>query len=334
MTQLGCGTIYRLAKCSLRQIVRNKGGLSNMQRPAGWAILLLGAAVACIGYLGFTLYPASLSAIPYHDEFVPFLMEGWREQRDLYTSIFESKLGVFVRGHPMEMMGGYGLIGLLLLLSRGYRDAGWEHGLLVLWYGLLIPILFFLGLLVVKWGFYLFNFFRGESTSSNIARMRTDPTGWLGNWAGGLFIGVPAMLIGLIIGLVIRVAVYAVPPIYVLFVLFALPSIVYAILRFLVRLPFLAYHFLHYLTVPHPAERIFRKHEKVSIKRGVKVDHVALGEELGGAMYNMEREGFPAWWKSENWKRRLEKLRERLRVERDIVDDATDRARERNRTRR
>jgi hypothetical protein len=105
-------------------------------RPAGWVILLLGAAVACIGYLGFARYPTSLSAIPYLEKLLPFLVEGWKEQRDLYASIFESKLGVLVRGHPMEVAGGYGLIGLFLLLSRGYRDAGWGYCLLVLWCGL------------------------------------------------------------------------------------------------------------------------------------------------------------------------------------------------------
>jgi hypothetical protein len=96
----------------------------------------VGAAVAGIGYLGFARYPASLSAIPFLEKLLPFLAEGWREQRDLYASIFNSTFGVFVRGHPMELAGGYGLIGLLLLLSREYRDAGWEHCLLVLWYGL------------------------------------------------------------------------------------------------------------------------------------------------------------------------------------------------------
>jgi hypothetical protein len=230
-----------------------------MYRPAGWVILLLCAAVACIGYLGFTRYPASLSVIPYRDEFVPFLMEGWREQRDLYASIFESKLGVFVRGHPMEMMGGYGIIGLFLLLSRGYRDAGWEHCLLVLWYGLFIPILFFLGLVVANWGFDIFHFFSGESTSSNIARMHTDPTGWLVNWVGGLVIGVPAILIGLVIALVIRAAVYVVPPLYVLFGLFVLPSILWAVARSIVSAPCLLWRLLHYVLVLHPAEAAYKR---------------------------------------------------------------------------
>jgi hypothetical protein len=32
----------------------------------------------------------------------------------------------------------------------------------------------------------------------------------------------------------------------------------YVILRLVVQLPFLTYHYLHYLTVPHPAESAYR----------------------------------------------------------------------------
>ena len=290
-----------------------------MQRPAGWAILLLGAAVACIGYLGFTLYPASLSAIPYHDEFVPFLMEGWREQRDLYTSIFESKLGVFVRGHPMEMMGGYGLIGLFLLLSRGYRDAGWEHGLLVLWYGLLIPILFFLGLVVAKWGFDIFHSFSRESTSSNIARMRTDPTGWLMNWVGGLVIGVPAMLVGLVIALVLRAAVYIVPPLYVLFGLFVLPSILWTLARSIIIAPFLLWRFLHYVLVPHPAEAAYKRGMAQHLPTTQVAEEVAeaLCRDLGA----IPRKRYPAAWVSRNREKRIRAFSDKVAAGNDFMEE-------------
>ena len=107
-----------------------------------------------------------------------------------------------------------------------------------------------------------------------------------------------------------------------------------------VKAPVMAWHYLHYLTVPHPAEWVLLKQQKMRMRRGVKVDPVTLGEELGGAMYNMEREGLPPWWKSENWRRRLKTLRaekalrERLKAEKDIVDDETERLRERNRPQR
>jgi len=288
-----------------------------MSRPAGWVILLLGAAVACIGYLGFTRYPASLSAIPFLEKFLPFLAEGWREQRDLYASIFESKVGVFVRGHPMEMMGGYGLIGLCLLLSRGYRDAGWEHCLLVLWHGLFIPILFVLALIVAQWGFDIFKFFNSESTSSNISRMRTDPTGWLGNWAGGLFIGVPAMLVGLVIALVLRAAVYVVPPLYILFVLFAMPSIAFVILRFLVRLPVFAYHYVHYLSVPHPAESAYR----AGVANDLPMEELA--SVVADAMYVYDHgdlDALPPAWKSRNQKKRAEAFKDLVDAEGPLME--------------
>lgn len=274
-----------------------------MSRPAGWVILLLGAAVACIGYLGFAHYPASLSAIPYGNKLLPILAEGWREQRDLYVPIFESKPAIFVWSHPMETMGWYGGMGLFLLLSREYRNGGWERSLLVLWYGIFIPILFFLGMIVAQWCFDLFDFFRGESIRSNIARMRTDPTGWLGNAVGSLVIGAPAMLIGMVIALALLVATYIVPPLYILFVLFAIPSIVFVILRLLVRLPVITYHYLHYLTVPHPAETAYRA--------GV-AEHLPIPElarSVADAMYRYDLkdfDGLPPQWKSKNYKKRIE----------------------------
>jgi hypothetical protein len=235
-----------------------------------------------------------------------------KEQRDLYAPIFESKLGVFVRGHPMEMAGGYGLIGLFLLLSREYRDAGWEHCLLVLWYGVFIPILFFLGLIVANGGIDIFHFFSRESTSSNIARMHTDPSGWLLNWVGGLVIGIPAMLIGLVIALVLRAAVYVVPPLYVLFWLFVLPSILFVILRLLVRLPLLTYHQLHYLTVPHPGETAYR----AGMAQNLSMPELA--STVADAMYQHELKDFdalPKAWKSKNWTKRIDAFHDRLKAE-------------------
>lgn len=228
-----------------------------------------------------------------------------------YESARTSRYSLFVQQNIAVVGGVYALIALFLLRIPDYRDSGWRR----------FRIGCFTLLALVGWfvvGYWIAVTCQEINQTHGGHDLIRIVTGII--W--------PLTMIALILTLWVGV------PLYVLFLLFTLPSILFVIVPFLVRLPFLAYQLLHYLTVPHPAERIFRKHEKVSIKRGVKVDHVAMGEELGGAMYNMEREGVPAWWKSENWKRRLEKLRERLKVERDIVDDATDRARERNRTRR
>jgi hypothetical protein len=281
--------------------------------------LVLGASVACIGYLGFARYPASLSAIPYLEKLLPFLAEGWREQRDLYASIFESKLGVFVRGHPMEMAGGYGLIGLFLLLSRGYRDAGWEHCLLVLWCGLFIPILFFLGLIVAQWGFDIFKFFNSESTSSNIARMHTDPTGWLGNAVGGLVIGVPAMLIGLVIALVLRAAVYVVPPLYMLFGLFVLPSILWTLARSIITAPFSLWRSLHYICVPHPAEAAYNRGMAQHLPTTQVAQQVA--EALSRDLGNIPRRRYPAAWVSRNREKRIKAFADKVTAGSEFMEE-------------
>lgn len=288
-----------------------------MYRPAGWVILLLGAAVAGIGYLGFVRYPASLSAIPFLEKLLPFLAEGWREQRDLYASIFDSTFGVFVRGHPMELAGGYGLIGLLLLLSREYRDAGWENCLLVLWYGIFIPILFFIGLIVAQWGFDIFHSFSRESMSTKVARMHTDPTGYLVDLVGSLVIGIPAILIGLVIGLVIHAAVYVVPPLYLLFALFTLPSILFVIVRFLVRLPVLAYHYVHYLSVPHPAETAYR----TGVANDLPMEELA--SVVADAMYVYDHgdlDALPPAWKSRNQTKRAEAFKDLVDAEGPLME--------------
>ena len=287
-----------------------------MYRPAGWVILALGAAVACIGYLGFARYPASLSVIPYRDELVPFLMERWREQRDVYASIFESKL---VRGHPMEMMGGYGLIGLFLLLSRGYRDAGWDHFLLVLWYGIFIPILFVLGLIVANGGIDIFHFFSRESTSSNIARMHTDPGGWLVNWVGGVVIGLPAMLIGMVSGIVLRVAVYVLPPLHMLFGLFVLPNILWTLARSIISAPFLLWRFLHYVFVPHPAEAAYKRGMAQHLPTTQVAQQVA--EALSRDLGNIPRRRYPAAWVSRNREKRIKAFADKVTAGSEFMEE-------------
>jgi hypothetical protein len=282
--------------------------------------LCLAAAVAYIGYLGFACYPANLSAIPYLEKLLPFLTEGWREQRDLYASIFDSKLGVFVRGHPMEITCGYGLIGLFLLLSRGYRDAGWEHCLLVLWYGLFIPILFFLGLIVGQGGIDIFQFCGGgESGTTGYYRMRANPISGLANAVGGLLIGVPAMLIGLVIALVLRAAVYVVPPLYALFWLFVLPSILWTLARSIISAPFLLWRFLHYVLVPHLAEAAYKTGMAQHLPTTQVADQVA--EALCRDLGTMPRKRYPAAWKSRNREKRIRAFSDKVAAGSDFMEE-------------
>jgi hypothetical protein len=208
-------------------------------------------------------------------------------------------------------------VGLVLLLSRGYRDAGWESCLLVLWYTLFIPILFYLGLIVANGGIDIFHFFSRESTSSNIARMRTDPSGWLMNWVGSLVIGVPAMLLALVVGLVLRAAVYVVPPLYMLFVLFAIPSVVFVVLRLLIRLPLLTYHYLHYLSVPHPAETAYRE----GMANDLPMEELA--STVADAMYLYDHgdlDVLPPAWKSRNQKKRAEAFKDLVNAEGPLME--------------
>jgi hypothetical protein len=198
----------------------------------------------------------------------------------------------------------YGLIGLFALFSREYREDGWEKFLLVVWYALFIPLLFFLGLVVALWGGNVFQFFGGgESGTTSLNRMRTNFIAGFAQAVGGLVIGVPLMLFSLVVMVVIRVAVYIVPPLYVLFVLFAIPSIVFFILRLLVRLPLLTYHYLHYLTVPHPAETAYR----AGIAEHLPIPELA--RTVADAMYRYDLkdfDGLPPQWKSKNYKKRIE----------------------------
>jgi hypothetical protein len=276
-------------------------------------MLLVGVVVAYAGYLGFEHYPASLSAIPYRDKLLPVIVEKWSEQRKLYTPFFESQFAAFVRSHPMEMMGWYGAMGLFLLLSREYRNAGWECCLLVLWYGIFIPILFFLGLIVAQWGINVFHFFGGgESSVAFVDNMRTNFIGTLLRWLTAVVIGIPVMLFGFVVGLAVHAAVYVVPPLYILFVLFALPSIAFVILRLLVRLPFLIYHHLHYLTVPHPAETAYR----AGMANGIPMPELA--STVADVMYqydHLDYDALPKAWKSKNWTKRIDAFRDRLKPE-------------------
>jgi hypothetical protein len=101
-----------------------------------------------------------------------------------------------------------------------------------------------------------------------------------------------------------------------------------------VKAPFMAWHYLHYLTVPHPLEKVIKEYEKVRLRRGIRIDHAAFGEEMERARYDHEREGIPAWWKSKNWERRLRNilgLRGRVSAERDVADAYTEEIRARNR---
>jgi hypothetical protein len=107
-------------------------------------------------------------------------------------------------------------------------------------------------------------------------------------------------------------AVYVVPPLYVLFGLFVLPSILFVILRFVVRLPFLIYHHLHYLTVPHPAETAYRE----GMANGIPMPELA--STVADVIYqydHLDYDALPKAWKSKNWTKRIDAFHDRLKAE-------------------
>lgn len=138
-----------------------------------------------------------------------------------------------------------------------------------------------------------------------------------GHWAfqrglGSLLISIvtgiiwPLLMIALILTLWIGV------PLYLLFFLFAIPSVLYVILRLLVQLPVLTYHHLHYLAVPHPGETAYR----AGMAKNLPMPELA--STVAEAMYRYELkelDALPKAWKSKNWKKRIDAFHEGLKAE-------------------
>jgi hypothetical protein len=110
----------------------------------------------------------------------------------------------------------------------------------------------------------------------------------------------PLLMIALILALWIGI------PLYLLFLLFTLPSMLFVILRFLVRLPLLTYHHLHYLTVPHPAETAYR----AGVANDLPMEELA--SVVADAMYrdHGDLDALPPAWKSRNKKKKAEALQD------------------------
>ena len=132
--------------------------------------------------------------------------------------------------------GVYAFIALWLLLNPRYRDEGWD----LLWelcIALLVLVCWFI---VAFW----------IATAGSEMRHAHGDASWLIK----LFTGLIHPLFMIALGLSVWIGI----PVYLLGLLFGLPSIMYVIARLLVRLPVLTYHYLHYLTVPHPGETAYR----------------------------------------------------------------------------
>jgi hypothetical protein len=85
-----------------------------------------------------------------------------------------------------------------------------------------------------------------------------------------------------------------------------------------VRLPFLIYHHLHYLTVPHPAETAYR----AGIANDIPMEELA--STVADVMYqydHLDYDALPKAWKSKNWTKRIDAFHDRLKAEDRLMEE-------------
>jgi hypothetical protein len=189
----------------------------------------------------------------------------------------------------------YALIALFLLRSPDYRDSGWRNFRIGC-----ITLLALVGWFVV--GHWIAVTCQEINQTHGGHDLTSIVTGII--W--------PLTMIALILTLWVGV------PLYVLFLLFTLPSILFVIVPFLVRLPVITYHYLHYLTVPHPAETAYR---------AGMAEHLPIPElarSVADAMYRYDLkdfDGLPPQWKSKNYKKRIEAFDNLLKAQAGFIKE-------------
>ena len=132
-------------------------------------------------------------------------------------------------------------------------------------------------------------------------------------------IGIPAMLIGLVIALVLRVAVYVVPPLYLFFGFFVLPSILWTLARSIINAPVVLWRFLHYVLVPHPAEAAY----KTGMAQHLPTTQVAVqvAEALCRDLGRIPRKRYPAAWISRNREKRIRAFSDKVAAGSDFMEE-------------
>jgi hypothetical protein len=206
-----------------------------------------------------------------------------------YESARTGPYSVFVQQNIAAIGGMYALIALFLLRSSNYRNSGWRNfriGCITL-------------LALVGW-FVVGHWIAVACQEINQAHGGHD----LISIATGIIW--PLLMILLILTLWVGV------PLYLLFLLLTFPSILFVIVPFLVRLPVLTYHYLHYLSVPHPAETAYR----AGIAEHLPIPELA--RTVADAMYRYDLRDFdalPKAWKSKNWTKRIDAFHDRLHAE-------------------
>lgn len=215
-----------------------------------------------------------------------------------FESVRTGPYGAFVYKNISTIAIVYGLVALSFLLTPEYRDRGW-HNLLI---GCIAPLVFVACFVV---GYATAQTFRETTQAHSGLLLHKGEFGW---FFVTLFTGIMGPLLMIALGLSVWIGI----PLYLLFLLFTLPSILFVILRFVVRLPFLVYHHLHYLTVPHPAETAYRE----GMANGIPMPELA--STVADVMYqydHLDYDALPKAWKSKNWTKRIDAFHDRLKAE-------------------
>jgi hypothetical protein len=292
-----------------------------MYQPGWWLVLLL-LGVGDAGLIYIVSDPARLSQFPFLQELIAVIKEIIKHPWEIYSSIFDN-FKVFAHEHLMEVAGGYGLLALWLL-SRRFRNPRREVDdfpfVFMLRSVFLIPALFVGGLIVAKWGIDLFHFFGGgESGVGGMNKMRREPGAWLGNLVGNLVLGIPLMLFGLVVVLVIRAAVYVIPPVYALIGLFVLPDVLWTLARITLSVPFFLWRSLHYVFVPHPAEAAYKRGMAQHLPTTQVAQQVA--EALSRDLGNIPRRRYPAAWVSRNREKRIKAFADKVTAGSEFMEE-------------
>jgi hypothetical protein len=225
------------------------------------------------------------------------------ELEQKFESVRTGPYGAFVYRNISTIAIIYSLVALSFLLRSEYRDRGW-HNLLI---GCVAPLVFVACFVV---GYAIAQTFREITQAHGGLLLHKGEFGW---WFITLFTGImgPLLMIALILALWIGI------PLYLLFLLFTFPSMLFVILRFLVRLPILTYHYLHYLSVSHPAETAYRK----GVANDLPMEELA--SVVADAMYMYDHgdlDALPPAWQSRNKKKRAEAFKDLVDAEGPLME--------------
>jgi hypothetical protein len=211
-----------------------------------------------------------------------------------YESARTSPYSVFVQENIAVIGGVYALIALFLLRNSDYRDSGWRNFRVGC-----ITLLALVGWFVV--GHWIAVACQEISQAHGGHDLISIVTGII--W--------PLLTIALILTLWVGVLLY------LLFLLFTFPSILFVIVPFLVRLPVLTYHYPHYLSVPHPAETAYR----AGIANDLPMEELA--SVVADAMYMYDQgdlDVLPPAWKSRNQKKRADAFKDLVSAEGPLME--------------